>query len=453
MMATSDDRPPRARGARFRDTSSSARQTSAERRPAPSHAAHNSLVNGAGDATAPRNANGASAPSATGATAPRSALSGGRVSSRTASATRRAGAHHVQRDTTSRRRSRAPFFVLGLVVVAVLLAIVFVVVPAVTGSSDGDTQEIEAGITVNVTVAEGAGASTVAQTLYDAGVIESTSEFLAMVKRLEAEQSIKSGAYVFVTGQDLSDIINQLVEGPNAGVTLTVPEGYTVASIAELVEATFSISADEFIEQAKASNYVADYEFLEDVGNDSLEGFLFPKTYSFTDEDVTADEIIRTMLSQFETELATLDLSYPESLGLSVADLVNLASIVEKESTSSTRATVAAVFYNRLNNFGEPNYGYLQSDATTAYSVGHDPTAEEVHDEDDPYSTYTNTGLPPTPICNPGLEALEAVCSPDTDAIENGIFYFFFWTNDDGETEYAFSSTYEEHLQAIAEHS
>ena len=433
MMTTSDDRPPRARGARFKDTSSTARQTSADGRPTGAHAAH--------------------APLANGATAPHSALSSGRVSRRTAAATRRAGAHHVQREDAGRRRSRAPFLVLALVAVAAVLALVFVVVPAVTGGSDDDTQTIETGLTVNVTVAEGAGASEVAQSLYDAGVIESTSEFLAMVKRLEAEQSIKSGAYTFVTGQDLADIVNQLVDGPNAGLTLTVPEGYTVAAIAELVEATFSISADEFIEQAKASNYVSDYSFLEGVSNDSLEGFLFPKTYSFTSEDVTADEIIRTMLSQFETELATLDLSYPESLGLSVADLVNLASIVEKESTEDTRATVAAVFYNRLNNFGEPNYGYLQSDATTAYSVGHDPTSEEVHDETDPYSTYTNTGLPPTPICNPGLEALEAVCSPDTDAIASGIFYFYFWTNEDGETEYAFSSTYEEHLQAIAEHS
>lgn len=432
-MATSDDRAPRPRGRHAADVGADAGDGA--RRGAPSRHA----------ARAPRPVAQASAP--------RSALEGGRVSSRTAAATRRAGAHHVKREDRSRRRSRTPFLVLGLVAVAAVLAIVFIVVPAVTGGGGDDAQQVEAGTTVTVTVPEGAGASVVAEALYEAGLIGDTSEFLAQVRRMDAEQSIKSGTYSFVAGTDSSNIIQTLMSGPNAGTTLTIPEGYTVASVAAAVEETLSIPADDFLAQAKASNYVADYPFLEGVADDSLEGFLFPKTYTFTDEDVTADDVIRAMLSQFQTELSTLDLSYPESQGLSVVDMVNLASIVEKESTSETRATVAAVFYNRLGNDGEPNYGYLQSDATTAYSVGHDPTADEVHDESDPYSTYTNVGLPPTPICNPGLESLQAVCSPDTDAISNGIFYFYFWTNDDGETEYSFSQTYDEHLQAIADNS
>ncbi|OUO46310.1 hypothetical protein B5F79_07680 [Olsenella sp. An285] len=381
-------------------------------------------------------------------------MGGRRVSSRTAAATRRAGAHHVQRESRSGGRNLAPFLVLGLVAIAAVLAIVLVVVPAITGGNGGgETQEVVPGTTVSVTVPEGSGAAAVADALYEAGVIADKSEFLSQVRRMNAEQSIKSGSYSFRTGDDTANIIQTLTTGPNAEISLTIPEGYTVASIAAAVEETLSIPADDFLAQAKASNYVDDYDFLEGAGNDSLEGFLFPKTYSFPTGEVTADQVIRTMLSQFQTELDTLDLSYPESDGLSIAEMVNLASIVEKESAPSTRGTVAAVFYNRLDNMGDPNYGFLQSDATTAYSVGHDPSAEEVHDENDPYSTYAHVGLPPTPICNPGLESLQAVCSPDMDAIENGIFYFYFWTNDAGETEYAFSRTYDEHMQAIANNS
>ena len=99
---------------------------------------------------------------------------------------------------------------------------------------------------------------------------------------------------------------------------------------------------------------------------------------------------------------------------------------------------MASVFYNRLTTQGEPSNGLLQSDATTAYVVGHDPTPEEVH-ADSPYSTYTNPGLPPTPICSPSIECLQAVCAPNKDAL--GKYYFFYFEGDN----YQFSETYDEH--------
>lgn len=88
---------------------------------------------------------------------------------------------------------------------------------------------------------------------------------------------------------------------------------------------------------------------------------------------------------------------------------------------------------------------YLNSDATTAYEVGHDPSAEEVH-SNTPYSTYTNFGLPPTPICSPGMEALRAVCNPE----ETKYLYFYFAKDSSGELKYYFSETYEQHQEAIA---
>ena len=382
-----------------------------------------------------------------------------RLSGHTAQATHRASRHAG--DGNRRRQNnggpdpkRRNFIIAGVVAAVLLVSVIaVVVVPLVMGSSSSDTQTIEAGKTVEVQIPSGSGASVIAELLYDNGVIASKSEFLSTLRRMSAEQSLKSGSFRFTTGTSTSEIIDLLVAGPNGdGLTLTIPEGYTVKSIASKVQdSNLGITYDEFIAQAKASNYVADYSFLEGAQNDSLEGFLFPKTYTF-DTGVTADTVIRTMLNQFQTELATLDLSYAEGRGLSVAQLVNLASIVEKESDENTRAQVAAVFYNRLNNMGEPNYGYLQSDATTAYSVGHDPSGTEVHDANDPYSTYAYQGLPPTPICNPGLAALQAVCSPDQSMIDDGYFYFYFWTKD-GVTQYAFSKTYAEHQQAIADAS
>ena len=370
------------------------------------------------------------------------------MSGAAARATRRAGSHDVRREKTKHRGGVG--LVIGGVVIAavVVLAVVLVVIPSLT-KSGGDTQQIEVGQVVNVTIPDGAGAQAVAQTLFDAKAIENKSEFLKQVSRMNAGESLKSGNYEITVGGNLSNLVELLTTGPNAsGIALTIPEGYTVSRIADAVESTLGISADEFKEQAKASNYVADYPFLEGAANDSLEGFLFPKTYSFG-EGATADGVIRAMLTQFQNEIATLDLSYAEGRGLTVAQIVNLASIVEKESTPSTQGAVAAVFWNRLENNGEPNYGFLQSDATTAYSVGHDPSAEEVHDESDPYSTYAHQGLPPTPICCPGLAALQAVCSPDGEYLDQGYYYFFFYNDKDGNVQYAFSKTYDEHQQAI----
>ena len=87
---------------------------------------------------------------------------------------------------------------------------------------------------------------------------------------------------------------------------------------------------------------------------------------------------------------------------------------------------------------------YLNSDATTAYEVGHDPTPEEIH-RDSPYSTYTNYGLPPTPICSPGLDSLNAVAHPN----QTNYLYFYFKTDDNGQTHYYFSENFEEHQNAI----
>ena len=314
-------------------------------------------------------------------------------------------------------------------------------------SGSAPVELLAEGQEATVVVEQGSGAKAIGELLVEEKLVGSASDFAKRVSEMGVESQLKPGTYTFAGGPSLDDIVRQIAAGPDMGNALTIPEGYKLSDIAAAV-ATASegrITAEAFTAAASdASVYAASYSFLADAGTNSLEGFLFPKTYAVAD-DATADSLVRMMLDQFQKETASLDWSYPQSQGLSIYDAVNLASIVEKESSGDEqiRAKVAAVFYNRLETTGEPSYGFLQSDATTAYEVGHDPTPEEVHAET-PYSTYTNKGLPPTPICSPSLDCLKAVCAPDQESL--GKYFFFYFEGD----SYYFTETYEDHMNTFS---
>ena len=382
---------------------------------------------------------------ASGASAPRSALAGGRVSSRTAAATRRAGSHSP-RDPRGGRGRRFPLATLAVVGAIALAAIAaFVLVPGLTGGDGGQQAQLaEEGTEVTITIPDGSGAAAVAQILADNGLISDQSAFLSEVRRTEAESALKSGSYRIIAGTDDTQIIELLTSGPNASTAqVVVPEGYTVSQIAQTVQDSLGISADDFLAQAKASNYVADYPFLSGAHEDSLEGYLFPKTYDFSGmESVTADAVIRAMLDQYQTEVSSIDLDAAASalserygIELDANDVITMASIVEREAvTDEQRPKVASVFYNRLSDGMR-----LQSDATLTYSLGRAATADEINTLDDPYNTNLRDGLTPTPICSPSLASIEAACEPaDTN------FYYFYITQD---TE-QFSESYDEHRSA-----
>lgn len=344
------------------------------------------------------------------------------------------------------KKSKAPVIAALVLIIVIIAAVVFFVTRGCAAASADLLPEGEQAVVV---VEEGASATDVGDALVEARLIANAQEFVDLVNRQGAASSLIPGTYSFAGGTSAEALLLLIQAGPSStGDTLSVPEGLKLSDIAQRVEEATNgrVAAADFTAAAEdASVYAADYAFLADAGTNSLEGFLFPKTYQIT-VDATADSIIRMMLDQFQTEIASLDWSYPESQELTMYQALNLASIVEKESTGdeTIRAQVAAVFYNRLTTEGEPSYGYLQSDATTAYEVGHDPTAEEVHAES-PYSTYTNAGLPPTPICSPGLDCLQAVCSPDQDAL--GRYYFFYF---DEAGNYSFSETYDEHMSSFS---
>lgn len=335
--------------------------------------------------------------------------------------------------------------------VAVALALALLVVAAAVflfTRSCAAPELLAAGEQAQVTVEQGESARDIGESLAEARLVGSSQEFVDAVSRQNAETALIPGSYTFEGGVTVEEILRQLQAGPAFAGALSVPEGLRLSEIAARVqEATGGrVTAEAFTQAASdASAYAADYAFLAGAGASSLEGFLFPKTYDVS-ADATAESIVRMMLDQFAAETASLDWDYPASQGLSRYDAVKLASIVEKESTGdeAIRAQVAAVFYNRLTTEGDPSYGLLQSDATTAYEVGHDPTPEEVH-ADTPYSTYAHAGLPPTPICSPGLACLEAVCAPDADALGRDYFFYF-----DEAGNYSFSATYDEHMSSFS---
>lgn len=352
---------------------------------------------------------------------------------------------HARRGT-QKKSSPVPMIIGAVVSVIVLAAIAFFAVPAVKGLLGGEDANVTAGQQVTVTIPEGASGDAIATILSENHIVENPKDYYAAVKKLNADMSLKPGSYSFTTLMDATKVVQQLMEGPNAGSdALTIPEGLTVDQVADRVAQAYdSISKEDFLNQAKASNYVNDYPFLKGAANDSLEGFLFPKTYSLGKKP-SADDVIRAMLDQFNTEYKSLDFVGCEAkikdrygVEMSDYDIVNLASIVEREGLNADqRAHVASVFYNRLAGKLD-GLRYLNSDATMMYVTGGEVTADDLQ-SDSPYNTYKHEGLPPTPICSPSVEALKATLEPtDSDDL------YFYITQDE---EY-FSQTYEEHQQS-----
>ena len=349
-------------------------------------------------------------------------------------------------DTSALRpkQSKTPMVVGAIVAVLLALAMLWAVnhfvIQKIFSSSSAEYTQMEQGAEITVSIPEGATTKEVADILGKSGLIESSRDFTKQVKKVGAESSLKPGTYHIVAGTSQDDIIKMLEEGP-AAQTVTIPEGYTLENIATAVEegTDGQITAKDFKQAASdASKYADSYSFLQDAGTNSLEGFLFPKTYDVREDD-TADTLIRAMLDQYASEVATLDYSYPKKQGLSEYDTLILASIIEKEADSENRAKVASVFYNRLEEGMA-----LQSDATVAYVVGDDPTPEDL-EIDSPYNTYLVDGLPKAPICSPSLASLQAACDPE----KTDYLYFYFAEDKKGNMVYSFSETYDDHMDAI----
>lgn len=356
---------------------------------------------------------------------------------------------HSSRGLSSKRhenRRIKPYVMVLLAVVALLVVIATVMAYLNSRSQDtAQTASITAGEHIKVTIPSGANAARIAQLLVQEHVISDGKAFLSAIQKQDVASKIKSGTYELVAGSDYQQLIDRLIQGPNSSENaLVVPEGFTVDKLADLVSQQFGISRDDFLAQAKASNYVDEFPFLKDAQNDSLEGFLWPKTYDFSSTTPTSDAIIKLMLTQYKTETANLDFegaqqNIKQQYGITMSryDFIKLASIIEKEALiDEDRPLIASVMFNRLKA-DMP----LQSDATMGYVTKGKVTPQDLK-SDSPYNTQNKKGFPPTPICSPGIASLSAAMLPAT--TDN----YYFWITKD---EHKFSKTYDEHLQAIKE--
>lgn len=350
----------------------------------------------------------------------------------------RARTHRARRE----RRTRSPLPKLILVLVALVLVGVGGCQAWQRLFPPEEVGDVTPGQVVTVTIPDGSGTQDIADILFEGGIIAKRSDFTGEVKRQDAGASMKSGTYDIVTGANVADIVRLLVSGPNSNAKkLTVPEGLTVSQTATAVQTALGISTDDFLAQAKASNYVDDYPFLSSAQNDSLEGFLYPKTYDLSATDGSADAVIRAMLDQYRSEVMSLDLASAETgiesaygITMSDYDIINMASIIEKEAHSDDdRPKMASVMCNRMKAGMR-----LQSDVTIMYVTGREPTKDDLASQS-PYNTYVSQGLPPTPICSPSMASIKAAMAP---ASTN--YLYWYWNG----SETVFSETFEQHQQA-----
>jgi UPF0755 protein len=269
--------------------------------------------------------------------------------------------------------------------------------------------DVSPGQSVQVDVPKGATNAELGELLAQQGVVANPLMFRVQARLLGAGGKIKAGVYDFVTGATYRDVIDRLEAGsPVVYHKLTVPEGWTIDQTAKRVEEQAGVPAKEFADLARTGAGQFHYSFLSSNGTESLEGYLFPKTYLIR-QGSGAKEIIDVMLRQFDKEAAGLDLSHARSRGLTMHDVVKIASMIERETkVQSDRPLVSSVIYNRL-----ARNMFLEIDATVQYAVGGKPRLlyRDLR-VDSPYNTYRNKGLPPGPIANPGLASLKAACAP-----------------------------------------
>ena len=290
---------------------------------------------------------------------------------------------------------------------------------------------------VYVTIEEGENTAQIAGKLSDAEVVTSALlfRFLAWIEGKQGD--FKPGRYELHTGMRYGEVFALLEQGPNSQVRLTLPEGLTLRQTAERVAQATQIPVEDFEAAAKGD---FDLGYIPEDRKGNLEGFLFPKTYELAAE-VTAREVVQTLLHQFETEVSGLDWSRAEALGLRPYEVVVVASLVEREVVlDDERPLVAAVVYNRLKR-DMP----LQIDATVQYAL---PQWKDVLTYEDlktpsPYNTYLHKGLPPGPICNPGLASIKAALEPAA------VDYLYYVATGDG--GHFFTADYNEFLRVKEE--
>ncbi|MGB3295508.1 MAG: endolytic transglycosylase MltG, partial [Phormidesmis sp.] len=273
-----------------------------------------------------------------------------------------------------------------------------------------ETAEAEENL-VQVQIPEGTASNQIGQDLEAAGLIRSTTawKLLSRWKSFRTEGGFQAGSYAISPSQSLAEIADTIWNGEVVQMSFTIPEGWRREQMAARFEAQGLTTADEFLAATEEIPYER-YPWLPD-GIPHLEGFLYPDTYQLDAGAVSAEDLVDVMLRRFED--VALPVYQDQPSAYSLLDWVTLASIVEKEAVvPEERDQIASVFVRRLEEGIT-----LGSDPTVEYGLGivqtpENPLTYAQVETPDPYNTYINPGLTPTPIASPGLASLKASVDP-----------------------------------------
>lgn len=313
---------------------------------------------------------------------------------------------------------------------------------------DPDSEKI-----IEVEIPIGSGLDAISAKLEEKGVIKDARIFKYYAK-LNNEADFQAGTYGLTQAMTPDELIKSLKTGVvyrTPIFTLTIPEGLTLDQIAKKTSEKTSITEKQFMEYVTNEQTILGYiekypeviteEILADKIRYSLEGYLFPATYPFYDEQPTVKEVVDTMVDATVQNMIPYK-GYWTDKKESAHWLLTFASLLEKEATSKAdRETIASVFYNRLKQ-DMP----LQTDPTVLYALGthKDRVMNEDLKVENAYNTYQNKGLPPGPIGNTGVASLQAAVEPSSTN------YVFFLADKDGINHFA--KTYDEHLKNKAKY-
>lgn len=297
---------------------------------------------------------------------------------------------------------------------------------------------------VTLTITSSDSFDDIVERLEEEGLIEYKFLFKLFAAFTHGKEKVTMGTYTLNTDMDYRALLSGMSanSATKAEISITIPEGYTLAQIFQLLEERGVASVEELNKVASTHDYA--FSFLSEIplGDEKrLEGFLYPDTYTFNTP--------HNPLYAINKMLVNFDQKYTEELRQKVADsgytireILTVASLIERETDNTDRARIASVIYNRLDNPSAKTMGYLQIDATLSYiNGGKVPTVDD-QAIDSPYNTYKYQGLPPGPIANPGLESILAALNPEKSK------YFYYALGDDD--LHHFSATYEEHQKFLS---
>ena len=288
-------------------------------------------------------------------------------------------------------------------------------------------------------VSENTKLADLAKDLDKQGIINYGTVFKAyLAVKGDSADDVLAGEYQLNPSMDYGQIIDKLTNSSSSDtLQITIPEGYSVAQVRQLLLDNHVCTADAL--DKVLNQYPFKHDFLQDekpVEEGWLEGYLFPDTYEIYTGNGSVVDTVNKMLNNFASRYDSEITDGANELGRSMHDIVTVASLVEREAQrDDERARIAGVIYNRLNNSSE--FPYLQVDASVLYGLGR--TSGKLTDEDlksdSPYNLYTAEGLPPGPICNPGYASLYAASHPESHD------YYYYVAMPDG--SHLFASSYE----------